>query len=175
MECGMERKFHRGFTAAEKTELWDRWKRGESLKAIGRAFGKESSFIYFLVAPHGGIRPAERRRSRLASCMSLSGRRRFGESSRLIRRNQSSSARQSPLVQACFDCSCVCTYAACRPAGHLCRLLIRLNKRVTNSARTLARSVHPSHRSHRSARHHLKLHDDKQGSRRRRQTSANQS
>ena len=66
MECGMGRRFHRGFTAAEKTELWDRCKRGELLKAIGRAFGKESSSIYFLVAPHGGIRPAERRRSRLA-------------------------------------------------------------------------------------------------------------
>jgi len=26
----MERRFHRGFTAAEKTELWDRWQRGES-------------------------------------------------------------------------------------------------------------------------------------------------
>ena len=25
-------KFYRGFTAAEKTELWDRWKRGESLR-----------------------------------------------------------------------------------------------------------------------------------------------
>src|SRR5262245_60178580 len=62
----MERRFRRGFTAAEKTELWDRWKRGESLKAIGRAFGKPSSSIYFLVAPHGGIRPAERRRFRLA-------------------------------------------------------------------------------------------------------------
>jgi len=62
----MDRRFHRGFTAAEKTELWDRWKRGESLKAIGRAFGKPSSSIYFLVAPHGGIRPAQRRRSRLA-------------------------------------------------------------------------------------------------------------
>ena len=57
----MGQRFHRGFTAAEKTELWDRWKRGESLKAIGRAFGKPSSSIYFLVAPHGGIRPAERR------------------------------------------------------------------------------------------------------------------
>src|SRR5712671_674521 len=67
MECAlMNHRFHRGFTAAEKTELWDRWKRGESLKAIGRAFGKPSSSIYFLVAPHGGIRPAERRRSRLA-------------------------------------------------------------------------------------------------------------
>jgi hypothetical protein len=62
----MGHKFHRGFTAAEKTELWDRWKRGESLKAIGRAFGKQSSSIYFLVAPHGGIRPAQRRRARLA-------------------------------------------------------------------------------------------------------------
>ena len=62
----MAHKFHRGFTAAEKTELWDRWKRGESLKAIGRAFGKQSSSIYFLVAPHGGIRPARRGRSRLA-------------------------------------------------------------------------------------------------------------
>ena len=42
-------------TAAEKTELWDRWQRGESLKAIGRAFGKPSSSIYFQVAPHGGF------------------------------------------------------------------------------------------------------------------------
>jgi hypothetical protein len=47
----------RGFTAAEKTELWDRWRRGESLKAIGRAFGKPSSSIYFQLAPHGGNSP----------------------------------------------------------------------------------------------------------------------
>jgi DNA-binding CsgD family transcriptional regulator len=46
--------------------LWDRWQRGESLKAIGRAFGKSSSSIYFQLAPHGGIRPPPRRRSRLA-------------------------------------------------------------------------------------------------------------
>ena len=62
----MDRRFRRGFTAAEKTELWDRWQRGESLKAIGRAFGKPSSSIYNQVAPHGGIRPLPRRRSRLA-------------------------------------------------------------------------------------------------------------
>jgi len=43
----MDQGFRRGFTAAEKTELWDRWQRGESLKAIGRAFGKPSSSIYF--------------------------------------------------------------------------------------------------------------------------------
>ena len=67
MEClVISPRYRRGFTAAEKTELWDRWQRGESLKAIGRAFGKPSSSIYFQVAPHGGIRPAPRRRSRLA-------------------------------------------------------------------------------------------------------------
>src|ERR1035438_6308214 len=67
MEClAMWRGYRRGFTAAEKTELWDRWQRGESLKAIGRAFGKPSSSIYCQLAPHGGIRPAPRRRSRLA-------------------------------------------------------------------------------------------------------------
>ena len=43
---------------------------GESPKAIGRAFGKPSSSIYFPVAPHGGIRPAPRRRSRLALTLS---------------------------------------------------------------------------------------------------------
>jgi hypothetical protein len=62
--------FHRGFTAAEKTKLWDRWQRGESLKAIGRAFSKPSPSIYFQLAPHGGIRPAARRRSRLALTLS---------------------------------------------------------------------------------------------------------
>jgi IS30 family transposase len=62
----MGRGYFRGFTAAEKTELWDRWQGGESLKAIGRAFGKPSSSIYFQLAPRGGIRPSPRRRSRLA-------------------------------------------------------------------------------------------------------------
>src|SRR5471030_2214048 len=71
MECLVTSPgYRRGFTAAEKTELWDRWQRGESLRAIGRAFGKPSSSIHFQVAPHGGIRPAPRRRSRLALTLS---------------------------------------------------------------------------------------------------------
>ena len=41
-------------TAAEKAEMWDRWRRGESLKAIGRAFCKPSSSIYGQVSRHGG-------------------------------------------------------------------------------------------------------------------------
>ena len=56
MEClVMSQRYRRGFTAAEKTELWDRWQRGESPKAIGRAFGKPSLSIYLQLAPHGGI------------------------------------------------------------------------------------------------------------------------
>src|SRR5665811_185902 len=71
MEClQMKQRYRRGFSTAEKTELWDRWQRGESLKAIGRVFGKPSSSVYFQLAPHGGIRPAPRRRSRLALSLS---------------------------------------------------------------------------------------------------------
>ena len=62
----MDRRYRRGFSAAEKTEMWDRWQRGESLRSIGRLFGKQSSSIYFQVSAYGGIRPLPRRRSRLA-------------------------------------------------------------------------------------------------------------
>ncbi len=47
-----------GFSALEKAEVWDRWARGESLKAIGRGFGKPSSSIRGQLSPSGGIRPA---------------------------------------------------------------------------------------------------------------------
>ena len=66
----ISQRFHRGFTATEKTELRDRRQPGQSLKAIGRAFSKPSSSIYFQLAPHCGIRPAARRRSRLALTLS---------------------------------------------------------------------------------------------------------
>ena len=62
----MVQRYRRGFTVAERTEMWDRWQRGESLRAIGRAFGKPSSSIYFQISPLGGIRPPPRLRSKLA-------------------------------------------------------------------------------------------------------------
>ena len=61
----MVQRYRRGFTTRERTEMWDRWQRGESLRAIGRAFGKPSSSIYFQISPLGGIRRPPRRRSRL--------------------------------------------------------------------------------------------------------------
>src|SRR5436189_1478878 len=45
---------HVGEIESEKTELWDRW-RGVA-EGDRTSFGKPSSSIYFLVAPHGGIR-----------------------------------------------------------------------------------------------------------------------
>ena len=54
------------FTDKQKSEIWDRWQRGESMSSIGRLFDRNSSSIYPLLARTGGIRPPERRRSRLA-------------------------------------------------------------------------------------------------------------
>src|SRR5262249_61234587 len=62
--------YHRvGFTAVQSAELWERWKKGEGLKSIGRAFGKPSSCIFAHLRPSGGIMPPARRRSRLALTM----------------------------------------------------------------------------------------------------------
>ena len=44
-------------TAAQKTELWRRWRRGESLNAIGRALGRIAKVVRYEVARTGGIPP----------------------------------------------------------------------------------------------------------------------
>ena len=54
------------FTAEQKNEIWDRWQRGESMSSIGRGFERESSSIYPLLSRTGGIRPPDRKRSRLS-------------------------------------------------------------------------------------------------------------
>jgi IS30 family transposase len=55
-----------GLSAIEKNDIWSRWKRGETLHEIGRAFDKPHTSIRHLLLPRGGISPAVRRRSRLA-------------------------------------------------------------------------------------------------------------
>jgi hypothetical protein len=47
----------------QRADMWDRWKAGQSLHQIGRAFGKDQVSIQFMLAQHGGIVPATRRRS----------------------------------------------------------------------------------------------------------------
>jgi len=54
------------YTDSQKSEMWDRWQRGESLSSIGRGFNRASSSIYPLLSKTGGIRPPKRKRSRLA-------------------------------------------------------------------------------------------------------------
>jgi IS30 family transposase len=58
----IERK-RRGLSAGQKAELWKRWKAGQSLHEIGRALGKDHVVVQFVLARHGGIAPAPRRRS----------------------------------------------------------------------------------------------------------------
>ena len=58
------------YTQAQKHEMWERWARGESLKSIGRYFDRGSSSIYGVLSRSGGIRPSERKRSRLALTLS---------------------------------------------------------------------------------------------------------
>ncbi len=53
-------------SAAQRSNVWSRWKAGESLHEIGRAYGKSASCIHCLLLPRGGIPPAARARSRLA-------------------------------------------------------------------------------------------------------------
>lgn len=54
------------YTDKQKSEMWDRWQRGESLSSIGRRFDRASSSIFPHLARTGGIRPPDRSRSRFA-------------------------------------------------------------------------------------------------------------
>jgi IS30 family transposase len=51
---------------SEKNELWQRWRRGETLDQIAQALLRGSSALYEYVGSEGGVAPQPRRRSRLA-------------------------------------------------------------------------------------------------------------
>src|SRR5271154_1353070 len=52
-----------GLSAEQRTDIWRRWKAGESLHEIGRVFGKDHGSIQFLLSQRGGIVRAVGRRS----------------------------------------------------------------------------------------------------------------
>jgi IS30 family transposase len=54
------------YTEAQKAVMWERWKKGESLQQIAQLFDRNHSSIQRILAESGGIRPAQRQRSRLA-------------------------------------------------------------------------------------------------------------
>jgi hypothetical protein len=58
------------YSAAQRSEIWDRWQAGEPMSSIGRRFDRESSSIFSVISPTGGIRPPDRRRAKQALSLS---------------------------------------------------------------------------------------------------------
>lgn len=54
------------YTESQKAVMWERWRKGESLQQIAQLFDRNHSSIQRILAETGGIRPPQRRRSRLA-------------------------------------------------------------------------------------------------------------
>src|SRR5688572_21054203 len=53
----------RPISIAEHEDIWARWRRGEPLRGIARALGRQPGAIWCVVQPHGGIAPRPRRRA----------------------------------------------------------------------------------------------------------------
>ena len=51
------------YTDEQKSQMWDRWQRGESLHQIARLFDRHHSSVREILAASGGIRPPTRQRS----------------------------------------------------------------------------------------------------------------
>ncbi len=54
------------YTAAERRELWERWKAGESVSDIARALDRSPRTIHYTLRERGGVCPPERQRARRA-------------------------------------------------------------------------------------------------------------
>ena len=66
----MKHRTRINFSPEQRADIWDRWQRGESMRSIGRLFERESSSIYALLQPSGGMHPPTRTRSRFALSLS---------------------------------------------------------------------------------------------------------
>src|ERR1700726_48128 len=58
------------YSAAQRSEIWDRWQAGEAMSSIGRRFDRESSSVFSVISPTGGIRPPDRHRAKQALSLS---------------------------------------------------------------------------------------------------------
>ena len=63
LQPSLRRPLESALTTEQQRELWRRWRAGESLREIARAFGRRASSIHGMIAAHGGYVPAARRRS----------------------------------------------------------------------------------------------------------------
>jgi IS30 family transposase len=62
----MKRRPRIYYTESQKALMWDRWQKGESLQQIAQLFDRNHSSVQRILGETGGIRPAQRHRSRLA-------------------------------------------------------------------------------------------------------------
>ena len=53
------------YTETQKALMWDRWQKGDSLHAITRLFERSHGLIAGILSRTGGMRPPQRKRSRL--------------------------------------------------------------------------------------------------------------
>jgi len=54
------------YTEAQKSLMWDRWQKGESLRTIAQLFDRSHSSVRKIFCSSGGIRPPKRKRSALS-------------------------------------------------------------------------------------------------------------
>jgi len=54
------------YSASQRAIMWDRWRKGETIHQIAGLFNRFHSSVHRILAETGGIRPAERRRSKSA-------------------------------------------------------------------------------------------------------------
>ncbi len=110
------------YSAAQRSEIWDRWQAGEPMSAIGRRFDRESSFVFSVISPTGGIRPPDRRRSKQTLSLSereeisrwLSMRRSFRSIATHLGRSASTISRKSIAME---DLIVIGLHGRIRPLG----------------------------------------------------------
>ncbi len=62
----MKRRPRIYYSASQRALMWEHWRKGQTLHQIARLFDRYHSSVHRILAESGGIRPTERRRSRLA-------------------------------------------------------------------------------------------------------------
>ena len=60
----MKRRSRVNYSVAQRAEIWDRWQAGEPRSSIGRRFDRDSSLVFSIISPTGGIRPPDRHRAK---------------------------------------------------------------------------------------------------------------
>jgi len=65
----MRRARRRGLTTSQRTELWRRWRQGQSLNEIGRALNRGHTTVNHVVVTTGGFTPPVAKRSPRVLCL----------------------------------------------------------------------------------------------------------